>query len=512
MKPEAASVRYNDWRQVDVPALEAFTPTRPVSVIIPYYQAPAEIAKTLASLEGQTYPRGLFEVVIVDDGSEPPLASPHSTCLNIKVVRQARRGFGLARARNTGVRSAAYDILLFLDNDVLVETDWISAHARWHHVLSDALTLGFHNHVVVDDVDVETIRYRSGPLKELFSDRSVHVPWVEDYLVETNDLTSKADDLFKVTIGGNLGIRKDFYWLLGGSDESFMRFGVGVDDTELGYRAYTQGGLLVPLRDASTWHQGTWEENRDFKRRIRGILRSKAAHLIAHDSYRKERLRRIFTVPQTVVTIEAGHHPAGQVIRSVGTILADRVHDLVVRIETLECDDDDRQAWIEYEFGSDPRVRVATAGNALDEFPTTSFHVRIPAAAVFAKGLVHRLRAALSDAVAGVSRLPDGSEVSITRTWALHRARRIGGKPSDFGDLVTVSAAKLKIRLAEPLDDVDHISATATGQATRWSRLLDRVQDIHSPAEAWSLLKQLRRSVWRSVVSRLRAVRPERLL
>ena len=33
----------------------------PVSVVVPYYAAPAELARTLAALEGQTYPAGLFE-------------------------------------------------------------------------------------------------------------------------------------------------------------------------------------------------------------------------------------------------------------------------------------------------------------------------------------------------------------------------------------------------------------------------------------------------------------------
>ena len=116
MNPEPARVPYNDWRQVDMPAPEAFAPTLPVSVIVPAYRAPAEtLARTLAALEGQTWPRDLFEVVIVDDGSEPPLERPRSTPLNVKTVLQERCGFGAARARNTGVRAAAHDILLFLE-------------------------------------------------------------------------------------------------------------------------------------------------------------------------------------------------------------------------------------------------------------------------------------------------------------------------------------------------------------------------------------------------------------
>ena len=55
MNPEPARVPYNDWRQVDVPAPEAFSPTLPVSVIVPAYRTPAETLAT--ALEGQTWPR-----------------------------------------------------------------------------------------------------------------------------------------------------------------------------------------------------------------------------------------------------------------------------------------------------------------------------------------------------------------------------------------------------------------------------------------------------------------------
>ena len=55
---------------------------------------------------------------MVDDGSDPPLARPARTPLEVKVVHQERRGFGLACARNTGVVAAAHDILVFLDGDL----------------------------------------------------------------------------------------------------------------------------------------------------------------------------------------------------------------------------------------------------------------------------------------------------------------------------------------------------------------------------------------------------------
>ena len=92
------SVRYNDWRQVHPPPFPASAPTSGVSVIMPCYGTPLGVlAKTLAALEKQTYPQDLFEIVIVDDGSEPPLVCP-PTPLAVRIVRQERRGFGLARS------------------------------------------------------------------------------------------------------------------------------------------------------------------------------------------------------------------------------------------------------------------------------------------------------------------------------------------------------------------------------------------------------------------------------
>ena len=125
--PRPAAVPCNDWRRIRLPEAATFVPTLPVSVVVPCFEAPDALALTLAGLEGQAWPRELFEVVIVDDGSEPPLRRPvpaplDPVPLEVKVVRQERRGFGLARARNAGARAAAHPILVFLDGDVIPES------------------------------------------------------------------------------------------------------------------------------------------------------------------------------------------------------------------------------------------------------------------------------------------------------------------------------------------------------------------------------------------------------
>ena len=423
--PRPANVRYNDWRRVALPPPEAFTPRRQVSVVMPYYQTPAAtLARTLAALERQTYPRDLFEVIIVDDGSEPPLAPPApdpgaDNGLRIRVIRQQRRGVGIARARNTGVRAATHDIILFLDSDSMPEAGWLAAHARWHHHVSDVLTVGFRAH----------------PSEPAQVDRHL-------YMLRTNDLSTRSDDLFQAVIGGNFGIGRDFYWQAGGHDESFERY--GREDNEFCYRVYNHGGLFAPVRDALVWHQGGHPQNDPDKRRSLRLQMGKAGNLIAHPLFRGVNSRRVYTVPQYVVTIDAGDCAAEAVIAVASNILADRTYDLVARIE-VGADAPERLAWLQDVFGADPRVRLAPAAAALDEFPASPFHISMPAT-VTAKNLVHRLRARLGGAVIAAASLPDGNAVTIARAWALHRARRNHASPADYGETRRIAPSRLKLK------------------------------------------------------------------
>ncbi len=479
MTPKPTSVRYNDWRSVAVEPLDTFTPTMPVSVIIPYYQTPADILeRTLAGLECQTYPRSLFEVIIVDDGSDPPLSTPPNTPLDVKVVRQERRGRGAARARNTGADAAAHDILLFLDSDIITDADWVASHARWHHAVSDALTIGRPFYVSVNDIDAETIRRCNGDLRELFSDLPAH-NWILSHLVRTDYLTSKSDDMFRVTISGDLGVSRDFYWSVGGFDESFTRW--GWEDIEFGYRAYTRGGLMIPSSDAITCHQGLWrEDNPDAKAASHRLQSGKASNLIAHPTFRAKHLGRAFNVPQYVVTIDAGRAAVDQIIATVVNILSDPVYDLVVRIELPPNGDAERLALLEDDFGADSRVRIAPTCSALDEFPASPFHITLPAGAAFSKGLVRRLRAKLGDAAIAYGTFREGNTVSITRAWALHRAHRVGGSASDFGVVRKIPARALKRKRAKPVK-----------YPSRRDTLRYWMVNIHSLKDAWALLKAL---------------------
>ena len=302
MNPDV--VHGNDWRSLTPGEIGSWEPTQRVTVVVPCYNGQEPLALTFAALARQTYPMDLLEVVIADDGSDPPITVPPGAPFDARVVAQERAGFGLARARNTGAAAATGSILVFLDCDMVPEPDHIEAHARWHHVDDRILTLGFRQHADFSGVTVDDIR-AADSIGDVVAGRKVTSPqWIEFHMSRTKDLTSADTDLFRIVTGGNLGISKVFYDHLGGSDESFTQW--GAEDTELGYRAFNAGGVLVPERRALAWHQGEGAAGPDpDEQRSQVEQRHKLSHLIAEKGFRRSVAGRSFTVPLVTVAVDA---------------------------------------------------------------------------------------------------------------------------------------------------------------------------------------------------------------
>nr|MBT4279472.1 glycosyltransferase [Actinomycetota bacterium] len=307
VEPDAALdgvVRGNDWRTLDLPELGRWRPTLRVTVVLPCYQGQEALDLTFAGLAAQTYPLDLLEVVVADDGSSPPITVPPGAPFEARAVAQVHDGFGLARARNLGAASASGDIVVFLDCDMVPEPGLVEAHARWHHVHDRALTLGFRRHVDFAGITPADLT-AAGSVGDLVVGRKVDSPqWIEFHMTRTNELTSTDDDLFRIVTGGNLGVRREFFDEIGGFDGSFNQW--GGEDTEMGYRAFNRGGLLVPERLALAWHQGEGASGPDAGEKESQLQQAhRLAHLIAEKGFRRSLPGRSFEVPMVTVAVDA---------------------------------------------------------------------------------------------------------------------------------------------------------------------------------------------------------------
>ena len=98
-------------------------PTPDITVIVPVYNTEPYLRRCIESIINQTFHN--IEIILVDDGSTDASAeilSDYASRDNrITVIQQENQG--LSAARNTGMRSAEGEYIMFVDSD-----DWIDAN------------------------------------------------------------------------------------------------------------------------------------------------------------------------------------------------------------------------------------------------------------------------------------------------------------------------------------------------------------------------------------------------
>lgn len=94
-----------------------------VSIIIPVFNDQDGLTRCLKFIENQTYPVGLIDVVIVDNGSVPPIVIDGYYGFETKLVSCSKPGS--YAARNVGAEAASGHVFAFTDADCWAEKDWI---------------------------------------------------------------------------------------------------------------------------------------------------------------------------------------------------------------------------------------------------------------------------------------------------------------------------------------------------------------------------------------------------
>jgi GT2 family glycosyltransferase len=248
-------IRGNDHGVLEPPALGRWEPRLTVSVVIPAHRSQATLDLTLAALAAQSYPAHLLEVIVVDDGSDPPLRLPAIAPARTRLVPAEPGGWGAAWACQTGVRLAEGDIVHRLDSDVVPYREHVEALMRWHH-LADYLvvtgTLRFTEEALPPPGTVREA-VDAGWAGKLFDWKAgrPHV-WVEEQGAKTRGLRDAPVDAFKTHVGATASVPAWLYDAAGGMDPALP---LG-EDTEFGYRLAQRGAVFLRDPDALAWHVG----------------------------------------------------------------------------------------------------------------------------------------------------------------------------------------------------------------------------------------------------------------
>ena len=207
-----------------------------LSVVISVHDDAQQLERCLQSLASQ---RSLLaEVIVVDDGSSDASGAV-ARAARCEVIRLPRRR-GLKAARNVGARSAAGEILVFIDADTTVRPGWASALRA--AFADGALLAG--GGIAWPEPHSLAERFQSGGY------------W--------HDETAR-NGFFPFVSGAHFTIRREVFLALGGFDEAPIS-----EDLDLSFRAQLAGYRASFVPEAELVH---WP-----RRSVRGLLRQRMRH------------------------------------------------------------------------------------------------------------------------------------------------------------------------------------------------------------------------------------------
>ncbi len=200
------------------------------SVIIPTHNRHDKLTSTVAALRQQTLPSTDYEILVIDDGSTPPVKLlselENPTCRVIRLENVER-----SAARNTGASVAHGRILIFLDDDIGVKENFLTTHLQAQTVWPRALIIGA-IHLPLEVLETPFGRFRQALERD-------GLPQARG-LVEMPNFCTAA----------NMSIDRNLYVELDGFD-SALKSG---EDQELALRHTARGGQIVFLPEADVTH------------------------------------------------------------------------------------------------------------------------------------------------------------------------------------------------------------------------------------------------------------------
>ena len=400
---------------------EDFVPSLRVSVIIPYYLALDNLRLAIAALRNQNYPQRLMEVIVVDDGSEPPL-SPADIPGGIRIIRQERDGYGTARARHAGASAATGSILVFTDGDVVLHPDNLREQVRWHTAGSHVFSFG---DLLAVDTDLVNVHDPEISVRLINGDESIphrRLDWHRNISRWTRDFTRDEDNLFSFIAGYNYAVNRDMYrrWDLGKHSERFRHW--GFEDSYVAYRAHAQGAVFVPAHSAKCWHLGipSYPRDRPQDAKLNAALMEQ---LVPHPFMRHPVAGRSFEVPQYVVTLRTGD---ADILLAVATdLLADPTSDAIIRVDPCGLDAGSA-LYVRRRLQGTPKVVFDDQRSSLDSFPDSPWHICIATQVPLKPRLIRRIRRTLvSRSVTATGFRAEGErcKIMMARSRYLHQAK-----------------------------------------------------------------------------------------
>ena len=260
------------------------------SIVILNWNGRHHLAGCFESLAALDYPKELFEVVLVDngsdDGSQAEMRAKHDW---VRLIEN-ERNVGFSAGCNQGAREAkAPEILVFLNNDIRVEPAFLRELVA---------------PVVRGDCAATTARMYSWDGKLMNSaggGMNFHGIGIQKgYLDEPGpEFDKPTQTLF--ACGGAMAMDAETFHEVGGFDEEFFAY---YEDVDLGWRTWVQGHTIEYAPQAVCYHHHSSTSGRVPLERLR-LLQIRNPLLACFKNYDDEHLGRVLPAILALATRRA---------------------------------------------------------------------------------------------------------------------------------------------------------------------------------------------------------------
>ena len=199
-----------------------------VSLIIPTYNRQEIVFQTLQYIKQQSISG--FEVVLVDqtESNDSNLNNFKDDGFKYKYLKIKETG--LPNARNVGVENAKGDILIFIDDDSIPDSDLIQSYMNlFNDYEKDKFCIGG-----------RIIEKNTTMFKE---NNSIVGGWITWYGKTLKNFDTVKSGECEWASGGNFGLTKDLFIEAGGFDPNFIGTAV-LEDGDFGYAVKKIGGRV----------------------------------------------------------------------------------------------------------------------------------------------------------------------------------------------------------------------------------------------------------------------------
>lgn len=222
------------------------------SVIIANYNGQSYLRRCLDSVLASSYKR--FEIIVCDDGSDDSswdILNEYKARYGFVTLFRNRKNIGASISRNRAVMKARGEIVVFLDNDTVVDKHWLSGFAE---VFADDLRVGAAQAVLLDLKEKDLVQHAGGMLAPQAGLLIPYFQWkkyknVKKYIGRRNI----------IGVSAALAVKKDVFAKVRGFD---IKESVHSEDIDFCWRIWIAGNKVVLAEKSFVFHLSKSVESR----------------------------------------------------------------------------------------------------------------------------------------------------------------------------------------------------------------------------------------------------------